>query len=449
MTQTKTIINYGLKSLLFSLYSARLIFLIFALPHSSVRIQSYPKQALGALNPSLMACRIRPRSGFFLPPVGIRSMSNASAGVKKGSGIPWLENLPVSEAAEPAYWPPKNNVKYDWNTPTFEIYDEAEIGSFAPSFAKARERLDYSYHHNLALKRQHLQDAIIRRVVNSSAKLPKEKRPWIVFTAGAMGVGKGYVISNLNNAGLFPLDSFLKIDPDLLKQELPELSGYLRQDKQSAATKVHRESTQMSDVLFEYALLNEIPLLVDGSLRDVNYYQTLFDRIREKHPQYRIAIIHVIADRDLIHERAKERAKRTGRTVPKDLLNESIEQVPRSVEILSKKVDALHVISNNDGSPLKLESAEIRDENAHAPTSWIQFAKSWDYFDNHEIDGDSSPVMECKMGASWDDPEAHAAATAVWGKAYPNFCARCAMACDGQCGICVHGKHLCGCDICR
>jgi hypothetical protein len=367
-----------------------------------------------------------------------------------GSVLPptWLNNLLVSEAAELDYWPPKNNVNYDWNTPTFEIYDEPETKSFSPSFAKARERLDYSYHHNLALKRQHLQDAILQRVVDSSAKLSNEKRPWIVFSAGAMGVGKGYVISNLHNAGLFPLDNFLKIDPDMLKQELPEMPGYLRQDKESAATKLHRESTQMSDVLFEHALLNEIPLFVDGSLRDVDYYQTLFDRIREIHSQYRIAIIHVVADRDVIHERAKERAKRTGRVVPKDLLNESIEQVPRSVEILSKKVDALHVISNNEGSPLKLESAERRDENAHVPTSWIQFAKSWGCFDNHEI-GDSSPIMECQMRAAWDDPEAHAAANAVWGKAYPNFCARCALACDDQCGICVHGKHLCGCDICR
>lgn len=360
----------------------------------------------------------------------------------------WLKNLPDSEAAEPAYWPPKNNVNYDWNTPTFEIYDEpGEIKSFSPPFAKARERLDYSYHHNLALKRQHLQDAILQRVVNLSAKLPNEKRPWIVFTAGAMGVGKGYVMSNLHSTGVFPLDNFLKIDPDMLKQELPEMPGYLRQDKESAATKLHRESTQMSDVLFEYALLNEIPLLVDGSLRDVDYYQTLLDRIREKHPQYRIAIIHVIADPALIHERAEERAKRTGRAVPKDLLNESIEQVPRSVEILSKKVDALHVISNNEGSPMKLES-----KSAAETTSWSQFAKSWDSFDdNHEIgdDSSSSPVMECKMRAAWDDPEAHAAAIAVWGKAYPNFCARCAMSCDGQCGMCIHDIHLCSCDICR
>lgn len=366
--------------------------------------------------------------------------------------LTWLKNLPVSEASEPDYWPPKNQVNYDWNTPTFDVYNEPEMKSFSPSFAKAREQLDYSYHHKLALKRQHLQDTILQRVVNSASKLPNEKRPWIVFTAGAMGVGKGYVISNLHTAGLFPLGSFLKVDPDMLKQELPEMPGYLRQDKESAATKLHRESTQMADILFEYALLNEIPLLVDGSLRDVDYYQTLFDRIREKHPQYRIAIIHVIADGALIHQRAKEREKLTGRAVPKDLLNASIEQVPRSVEILSKKVDALHVISNNEGSPVKLESAEIRNGNAlaHAPTSWIEFAKSWDYFDHHEIaDSDSSPVMECKMGVAWDDSEAHAAAKAVWGKAYPNLCARCAMTCDGQCGICVHGKHLCECDICR
>ena len=87
---------------------------------------------------------------------------------------------------------------------------------------------------------------------------------------------KGYVLSSLYQSELFPLDTFLIIDPDKLKTELPEMSGYLKADASTAATKVHRESTQMADILLEYALMNQCNVLVDGSLRDVEYYKNLF-----------------------------------------------------------------------------------------------------------------------------------------------------------------------------
>ena len=120
---------------------------------------------------------------------------------------------------------------------------------------------------------------------------------------------------------------FIKIDPDMIKGELPELSGYMRSDPESAATKVHRESTMMSDVLFEHALMDSLPMLVDGSLRDVEWYRGLFRRIRNEYPKYRIAIVHVNASRDTIYQRADSRAELTGRVVPRELLDMSIEQV--------------------------------------------------------------------------------------------------------------------------
>ena len=43
------------------------------------------------------------------------------------------------------------------------------------------------------------------------------RRPWVVFTAGPMGVGKSYVLAQLYQRKLFPLDRFIKIDPDMLK----------------------------------------------------------------------------------------------------------------------------------------------------------------------------------------------------------------------------------------
>lgn len=396
---------------------------------------------------------------------------------------------------------------------------------FSPTFASARSRLDYSYHTNLVYSRQLLQDAILERVVtaagttevlgstllksynsedltgtmstmkgeeNSMHSPPDQpasprqvQRPWIVFTAGAMGVGKGYVLMQLHQANLLPnFESFVKIDPDMMKSELPEMAGYLCADRETAASKLHRESTQMADVLFEHAVANHLPVLVDGSLRDVAYYQELFDRIHGEFPAYRIAILHVTADREVIMQRAAARAEKTGRVVPLDLLDESIRQVPASVEALSHTADVVHVIANNEGQPLQLLSSTIKIEAKDAtiftamsrlderPT-WEDFARSWMYAGDAVPEEDTAdnavavsddkdktyasatdryPILSLptvQMSTVFECTTSHAAANEIWKNAYPNFCARCCLSCDRQCGICIHGRHFCACTVCK
>ena len=69
-----------------------------------------------------------------------------------------------------------------------------------------------------------------------------------------MGVGKSFTLLSLEKFGCFPLRQFQQVDPDKLKGELPELRGYLQRDAEMAATRLHRESTHLSDLLFEHSL---------------------------------------------------------------------------------------------------------------------------------------------------------------------------------------------------
>jgi adenylylsulfate kinase-like enzyme len=366
----------------------------------------------------------------------------------------WLyHNLPLTAVTDPNSWPPRNpSVTFDWSRPTHLFYAAVPLDSdsveqnhsyqqvpennnaqstlqrtalslaFSPTFQHARSRLDYSYHTNLVLNRQYLQDAILKRVVESAqvasddaitilssrtetdqeqretvngssvsdpepttfsprcdpantsrnndfsnsgnspqSVLPAQRRPWIIFTAGAMGVGKGYVLMQLQRLQLLDVSSFVKIDPDLIKTELPEMAGYLQHDRATAATLLHRESTQMADVLLEHALSHSYSLLVDGSLRDVDYYRKLLQRLRCEFASYRLAIVHVVADPDIVWQRARARAERTGRVVPTTLLMESLQQVPCSVDQLAPLVDVVFTIANNDGQPLELVSMTRRD----------------------------------------------------------------------------------------
>ena len=151
------------------------------------------------------------------------------------------------------------------------------------------------------------------------------------------------------------------------------------------------------------------------------------------------------ADPHVIHNRATERAEKTGRAVPEELINESIEQVPRSVKQLSSFADAVFEIANDDNKPLELVGK----------ATWDDFADTW--IDEEPKDEKKTCILKkkcCKslgksMSKCWEDTEAHDIATKIWGSAYPQMCPRCTLAEDGQCGVCIHGKHLCACKRCE
>jgi adenylylsulfate kinase-like enzyme len=383
----------------------------------------------------------------------------------------------VVSPTDQEFWPPRApDQHFDWNQPTHIAYHINDTHLHSPPFRASRSKLDYKYHKNPKLERQQYQDVVLSRVLDvdddlgsednesskSRSKESIEQRPFLVYTAGPMGVGKSYVLSQLHQRGIFPLEHFVKIDPDMLKSELPEMAGYLQHDAESAATKLHKESTQMSDVLFEHALAENRNVLVDGSLRDVDWYNQLFRRVRHEFPQYTLIIIYVSASADTIKARARKRAENSGRTVPEDLLQETIDQVPISVRALAPLTDHTYEITNDDNEEMELwewsvgEGEDRKESFETEKTTWETFREVWqrDRAQSCENEQETQPLhITCKMIDDLDCSEQRQKrindAKSIWGKAYPSHCPRCTIFADTQCGICIHGRHRCYCDECK
>ena len=382
----------------------------------------------------------------------------------------------MSAPTDMEFWPPRAEQRvFDWSKPTCDVYRVGDTHLFSEPFRESRSKLDYSYHKNPMFDRQLYQDMVLARIleadseeddddvkddedstpsaVESPRALKTHQRPFLVFMSGPMGVGKSYVLSQLHQKGIFPLQKFVKIDPDMLKSELPEMAGYLQHDSDSAATKLHRESTQMSDVLFEHSLMKHRNVLVDGSLRDTDWYQTLFERIRKEFPHYLLCILYVSASTETIKDRAHQRAAMTDRTVPDDLLQESIEQVPRSVETLSPLTDYTFEITNDDGQPMTLrqwpsknhgrkedggddDNNNNNNDNRKSEPSWKEFGQIWQRPSKGEKEGKEERFF-CHMMEHLSCPiqseKEFESAKNIWGKAYPSFCPRCTLSSDHQC----------------
>ncbi|CBJ29745.1 conserved unknown protein [Ectocarpus siliculosus] len=257
---------------------------------------------------------------------------------------------------------------YDFSRSTeanYEVKVEVENGTFAERFGEARSLLDYSYHSHYTLERQHVQDDILQEALRTKTPGSLEN-PWAVFTAGAMGAGKSHVMGVLGERGLFPMDAFVQVDPDSLRRKLPEMEGYVRSDPGTAGSLTHKEAGLLAELLEETALLQGRNILVDGSMRNGEWYAEHVGDLRRRFPRLRVAIIHVWAPEEEVMKRAVRRGLTTGRVIPPSVLRDTIRAVPRSVEMLAPLADYC-VRIDNVGDDWRRQSQESQQQQNRRP----------------------------------------------------------------------------------
>lgn len=198
-----------------------------------------------------------------------------------------------------------------------QSYHSPEL-NFVGKYAKLRAALDYTYHSHYSPSRQLFQDSIIDAILNETTIVDedgnmcaKPAEPWIIYTAGAMGAGKSYTIRQLATKRRFPLHSFVRIDYDAVRKHLPEFQLYIQQHPERAGEWTRKETGYIAELATQAALQRSHNVLVDGSLRDADWYRNYFRTLRRHHPRLRIGILHVTAPREAVFQRAEVCVGRT------------------------------------------------------------------------------------------------------------------------------------------
>jgi hypothetical protein len=244
---------------------------------------------------------------------------------------------------------------FNYSMSTAEYYSEPGA-PHTGKYAFVRRSLDASFHTTYSVQRQALQDRLLDDALycEEEACAPSSS-PWIVFTAGAMGSGKSRTFEYLCEKGIVPLRNIQILDPDMFKASLPEWRGYLDREPLAAGLHTRRESGYLLEIAQEAALRERRHIWVDGSLRDGEWYAQEFARIRRDHPSYKIAIVHVVASREVVMQRVLSRAAVTGRHVPEAEIDDSMRRVPASVGLLAPLADFLAVVDNSADTPHLVE----------------------------------------------------------------------------------------------
>eukprot|EP00596_Hydrurales_sp_CCMP1899_P003446 CAMPEP_0119042274 /NCGR_PEP_ID=MMETSP1177-20130426/14509_1 /TAXON_ID=2985 /ORGANISM="Ochromonas sp, Strain CCMP1899" /LENGTH=829 /DNA_ID=CAMNT_0007008945 /DNA_START=391 /DNA_END=2877 /DNA_ORIENTATION=- len=250
---------------------------------------------------------------------------------------------------------------------------------FVGKYAKERSELDYSYHSQYTHTRQYFHDDLIDRFFETTVEdccthmiSDRPKENWLVFTAGCMGAGKGHTLTWLHSQGIFPLDAFVRVDPDALRELLPETEEYIRRDEDTAGYLTQKEVGHVCEVLTISALIQGKNVLVDGSLRDAEWYHEYITDLKARFPKLKIAILYITASRRTILKRAKSRAVATGRVVPEEVILKTMTDLPKSIRILSPLVDFVVTFENEErrgGEPKLLHSIRRNSSNTSLDAS--------------------------------------------------------------------------------
>lgn len=238
-----------------------------------------------------------------------------------------IKRLPLGEFCTPYHY------DYTKSTSCNYIFNEK---LFFGDFVEIRKMRDYNHHVNYTKKRQLWQDMIVWRTISLSKKVIK---PWIIFTGGPMGAGKGYTLSRMSKNGYLLPKNIIHIDPDYFKQHMPEWKQYIKRNCENAGTLCHRESCYIQEIAQEFAMQQSQNVCVDGSLRNYKWYSKVFADIRNRFPEYRIAIFYVYASPNIVRERIAKRKRETGRGIPEWAISKSLIDPVETIRRLTPKSD--------------------------------------------------------------------------------------------------------------
>lgn len=253
---------------------------------------------------------------------------------------------------------------------TESIYqmEDTSDESFIGPFQHLRKQMDYGYHSNYLPQRQAFQDAIITRALHC-VEPNATKDTCVVFTAGAMGVGKSHTMKALQSKNLMDLSTFISVDPDEIRYQLPEYNVYNQINPLQAGNLTQKEAGYIAELLILASLESKRNVLVDGTLKDWRWYINYFSTLRQSYPTIKIAILHVDAPKETIIRRVRERGAKIGRIVPMEKLQETLDQVPISMDKLRSQVDFFCTFYN---VPEK-DTPEIVTKGV----TWFSFTRYW------------------------------------------------------------------------
>lgn len=242
-------------------------------------------------------------------------------------------------------------------------------------FARFRLEQIERYPSQYRPERIRLQDEWVSRLL---ARVPKAgSAPQIVFMAGPMGSGKSTSLDYLDRLGWISKDQYLVLDPDEIRQWIPEYSEWLKSDfAEFAALLTQHEAMDVLDITLRAALDSGLNVVVATSFRDQKHYQKALEQIRRAYPKYQLELIKVETTAERLLRVNRNLEYREGRITSVEAALRSSVEVEASVKNLKNQFDRMVIINNRGSAPVLQSIQWIRspkgEQAVDCSTTWTK-----------------------------------------------------------------------------
>lgn len=168
-----------------------------------------------------------------------------------------------------------------------------------------------------------------------------------ILMAGGPAAGKSTILRHMMNDEMSK--QFVMVNPDDVKEHIPEYQEAIKGSARNAAILCHEESSDLAEEIRDRAIRDGKHLIIDGTMKNITKYAKLIDRLKKE--GYKIHMTMVDLDVDQAKHFARKRAERSGRWIPMDMLEKAYPAVRKSFTSLKDHADDFEVYNRRNGQP--------------------------------------------------------------------------------------------------
>jgi predicted ABC-type ATPase len=228
----------------------------------------------------------------------------------------WIDHLPGM---------PKN---------TSEAHKDPQTGEYTPERKALHDKIIDAFlngPHGLGKKRAKV--------------VPSSKEPVSLFMLGTTASGKSTARDRVK-PNPFEKHGAVIVDPDAIKQMLPEYQQSLDASARDAAKIVHDESSYIASKLSDAAMKSHKNVIIDGTGKSLDKMKQKISKARSSGYNINALMPHVPYD-DCV-ERADQRAEEEGRYVPHEIIKECADKVGKNFMALQDQFDKFSLFDNRN-----------------------------------------------------------------------------------------------------
>jgi predicted ABC-type ATPase len=215
----------------------------------------------------------------------------------------------------------------DWKEPPIVVKD-GDVLLRQTSLDNSEERMKY-------------RQTLVAGYLDDGNDAPKSNPPVLYLMGGGGAAGKGTVKNTLVKMGRLNTTGAVMVDPDDIKEQLPEYRKLVQMKDGRAAAIVHEESSLIAKEVVKKAYENKFNIIMDVTLGDPA--KGLEQIKTAKDNGYKVVLIGVTVDPALAMDRAIERAERTGRWVPSKMLLSAHKGFSEGFERYVREADVVYL----------------------------------------------------------------------------------------------------------